>query len=155
MELASVAEADGGGMFERLLGRWSFVREISGHGSMTGLATFEGVDANYAVYRESGELRLQGGETLRAEQRYVYAKVEDGFAVYFHDTGELFQCVEFNAVEGDVWKGSASHLCKADVYDSEYCFHGEGTFLVRHAVRGPRKDYVIRTVYRRDQMAVR
>jgi hypothetical protein len=149
-----MAEADGGGMLERLLGRWSLVREISGHGSMTGVATFEGVDANCALYRESGELRLKGGETLRAEQRYVYAQVEGGFTVHFHDTGELFQCVAFTAGEGDGWKGSASHRCKADVYDSEYCFGGDGTFLVRHAVRGPRKDYVIRTVYRRDEAAV-
>jgi hypothetical protein len=145
-----MAGADGGGMFERLLGRWSFVREISGQGAMTGTATFEGVDANCAVYRESGELRLNGGERLRAQQRYVYAKEEDGFTVYFHDTGELFQRVLFTAGEGDGSKGSASHLCKADVYDSEYCLRGDGSFLVRHAVRGPRKDYVIRTVYRRD-----
>jgi hypothetical protein len=145
-----MTEVDGGGVFERLLGRWSFVREISGQGSMTGAATFERVDANCAEYRESGELRLKGGQTLRAEQRYVYAKVEGGFTVCFHDTGELFQRVVFAAGEGEVWKGSASHLCKADVYDSEYCLRGDGTFVVHHAVRGPRKDYEIRTVYRRD-----
>jgi len=46
MELASHGRGGWRRMFERLLGRWSFVREISGQGAMTGTATFEGVDAN-------------------------------------------------------------------------------------------------------------
>jgi len=136
--------------FDRLLGRWSFAREISGQGSMTGVATFDAVSDGRAEYRESGELSLVSGERLRAEQRYVYERADGGFAVYLHATNELFQRVVFSVDESGVWKGNASHLCRADVYDSEYWFCTDGTFTVRHVVRGPKKDYVIRTVYRRD-----
>ncbi len=115
---------------------------------------FDGMDDGRVAYRESGELLLECGQSLRAEQRYVYETMEDGFAVSFHTTGELFQRVVFAACAGDGWKGSASHSCKADVYDSEYVFRRDGMFVVRHEVRGPKKDYVIRTEYRRGQIGL-
>jgi len=138
------------GFLEMLLGRWSFAREISEHGSMNGTAVFQPVSEGRAEYFEFGELALRNGGRLHAEQRYVYKMTDDGFAVYFHATGEIFQRAIFSEHENGEWRASASHICNQDVYDSEYCFGESGTFAVRHAVRGPKKDYVIRTVYRRD-----
>jgi hypothetical protein len=136
--------------FQQLMGRWSFSRDISGHGSMTGVAHFDAVDAGIATYWESGEVALASGERLRAQQRYLYERIDDGFAVRFEGTKELFQSVVF-AADGDAgWIGNSSHLCKADKYESRYCFLIDGTFVVRHVVSGPHKDYAIRTVYRRD-----
>ncbi|WP_213805836.1 DUF6314 family protein [Granulicella sp. dw_53] len=142
-------QAEEGWVLERLLGRWAFEREISGHGSMVGFAVFE-VDGNRVAYRESGEVKLLDGQRVRGEQKYLYESMQNGFAVYFHDTGLLFHQVGLTAGEDGVWQGNAHHDCKDDVYDSEYVFGRDGTFEVQHQVRGPKKDYVIKTVYRRD-----
>lgn len=148
-------EGAGGWASGRLLGIWSFEREISGYGGMSGVATFEPIDGDRSLYEESGELRLDDGQRLHAERRYVYEWLDKGFAVYFHDTGELFHRVTFADCGEGEWRASANHLCKADSYISEYLFGVDGTFEVRHEVRGPKKDYMILTVYRRNETASR
>ena len=70
-----------------------------------------------------------------------------GFAVRFVESGELFHRVLL-VQDGDVLRGEAEHLCGADLYASTYEI-GDGGFAVRHRVKGPRKEYVMRTVYRR------
>ena len=136
------------GVFEGLLGAWSLEREIPGRGCMKGRARFTLLDAGTALYEESGELCLEGGQTLRSRQSYVYEKRDDGFAVRFADTRELFHVVRF-AASGDDLVCAASHLCMNDLYLSAYTVHSDGNFEVRHEVRGPQKDYVIRTWYQR------
>ena len=138
------------GVFEGLLGEWSLEREIPGRGRMKGYARFTRLDAETALYTESGELCLEGGQTLRSRQSYVYEKRDDGFAVRFADTRELFHVVRF-AASGDDLVCEASHLCMNDLYLSAYTVHSDGNFEVRHEVRGPQKDYVIRTLYQRSQ----
>ena len=135
-------------MFEGLLGDWSLEREIPGRGRMKGRARFTLLDAETALYEESGELCLEGGQTLHSRQSYVYEKRQDGFAVRFADTRELFHVMRFLA-SGDDLVCAASHLCMNDLYLSAYTVHSDGNFEVRHEVRGPQKDYVIRTWYQR------
>jgi hypothetical protein len=135
---------------ERLLGEWRLERTISGQGQMSGTASFQSAENRRVLYRESGELLLESGTRLHGEQRYFYERTDGGFAVYFHGTGELFEQVILAVDAAGDWIGRAEHLCVADVYASEYLFRVDGTFEVRHQVRGPRKDYTIRTVYVRD-----
>jgi len=137
-----------GGVFEGLLGEWSLEREISGRGCMKGFARFTRLDGETALYEESGELCLEGGQTLHSRQSYVYEKRDDGFAVRFADTRELFHVMRF-VTSGDDLVGEARHVCVNDLYLSGYMVRSDGSFEVRHEVRGPQKDYVIRTVYRR------
>ncbi|MCU1321419.1 MAG: hypothetical protein JWM43_1068 [Acidobacteriaceae bacterium] len=117
---------------------------------MSGLACFDAAEGGRLLYRESGELTLQDGTTLRSEQRYLYEPIEGGFAVRLHGSEELFETVLPVADAGGNWVGSAEHLCKADSYASEYVFRPDGTFQIRHAVQGPRKDYLVHTSYVRD-----
>ena len=135
-------------MFEGLLGEWSLQREIPGRGSMTGRARFTLLDGETALYEESGELCLEGGQTLHSRQSYVYEKTEEGFAVRFADTRELFHVMQF-VESGDDLVAEASHVCLNDLYLSGYTVRSDGSFEVRHQVRGPQKDYVIRALYRR------
>lgn len=137
-----------GGVFEGLIGEWSLEREIPGRGRMKGRAWFTLLDAKTALYEESGELCLEGGQTLHSRQSYVYEKTEEGFAVRFADTRELFHVMRFVA-SGDDLVAEASHVCLNDLYLSGYTVRADGSFEVRHQVRGPQKDYLIRTVYRR------
>ena len=137
-------------MFEGLLGEWSLERQIPGRGSMKGRARFTLLDAGSALYEESGELCLEGGQTLHSRQSYVYEKRQDGFAVRFADTRKLFHVMRFVA-SGDDLVAEARHLCVNDLYVSGYMVRSDGSFEVRHEVRGPQKDYVIRTLYQRSQ----
>ena len=137
-------------MFEGLLGDWSLAREIPGRGRMKGRARFTLLDAETALYEESGELCLEGGQTLHSRQSYVYEKREDGIAVRFADTREIFHVMRFLA-SGDDLVAVARHVCVNDLYLSGYTVRADGSFEVRHQVRGPQKDYVIRTLYQRSQ----
>jgi hypothetical protein len=136
-----------GGVFEWLLGEWGFEREIPGRARMSGHARFTLVDGETALYEESGELCLEGGQTLHSRQSYVYERTNDGFAVRFADTRELFHVMRF-AASGDDLVAEARHVCLNDLYLSGYTVRSDGSFEVRHEVRGPEKDYVIRTLYR-------
>ncbi len=140
---------DAGGVFEGLLGEWGLEREIPGRGRMKGRARFALLDGETALYEESGELCLEGGQTLHSRQSYVYEKRDDGFAVLFADTRELFHVMRF-AASGNDLVAEASHLCLNDLYLSGYTVRADGSFEVWHQVHGPQKDYVIRTLYRRE-----
>lgn len=137
------------GIFERLLGEWSFEREVRGRARMSGDASFSLIDGETAIYEEDGEVRLEDGQTVHGKQSYVYEKKDGGFAVLFRDTRKLFHVVTFWGEEGAELTGGASHLCKEDLYVSRYTIRPEGRFEVCHLVYGPHKDYSIRTVYRR------
>jgi hypothetical protein len=146
------AEKDAGrarGVFEGLLGEWSFERKITGQALMTGDASFTVVDGETALYEEAGEVTLGDGQRFHAKQSYIYKKRQDGFAVLFRETQALFHEVTFGAGVGAELTGEASHLCRQDYYVSHYTIGPDGGFEVRHRVYGPRKDYSIRTVYRR------
>lgn len=60
----------------------------------------------------------------------------------------LFLAIEV-VRDGDALAGSATHLCTPDTYDSSYRFLADGSFVIRHTVHGPRKDYLSATVFRR------
>jgi hypothetical protein len=134
----------------RLVGQWRIVREIAGQGSMSGVAVFERMADGRVLYRESAELWLHNGTRLFGKQRYFYQAIDGSFAVYFYETGELFEKVRFAAKSGGEYVAAAQHLCKEDRYVSEYRFLEDGRFSIRHVVRGPRKDYVVETVYVKD-----
>lgn len=131
----------------RLLGQWRIVREVAGQASMSGVAVLERMADGRVFYRESAEVWLKNGKRLRGEQRYFYQAIEHGFAVYFYETGELFEQVSFAGKVGGEYVAAAEHRCKDDSYVSEYRFGEDGRFSVRHTVRGPRKDYVVQTMY--------
>jgi hypothetical protein len=135
-------------VFDRLLGTWSFVREVPGQASMTGEATITLLEDSVAQYVERARAQLASGEVLHGEQRYLYRRTGAGFDVLFHQTGQLFHALAFVADEEGWLRASASHSCKADLYRSEYAV-GPERFWVRHVVRGPQKNYVVETAYRR------
>ena len=134
----------------QLAGAWSFDRVIEGQGSMKGLATFTPLDAERLAYREQGRLKLQNGTELEAQREYVFRKRDRGFEVSFKETPpRLFHAIELAASDDGVLSGSAGHLCNLDHYQSSYTFRGDGGFVVRHDVSGPRKDYTMVTTYMR------
>ena len=138
------------GVMARLAGSWSLDRVIAGEGRMQGLATFAPLDAESLAYREQGRLRLLNGTELEAMREYVFHKADRGFDVFFKETPpRLFHTIELAASDGGALRGSASHLCNLDHYQSTYTFRDDGGFVIRHVVSGPRKDYTMVTTYTR------
>lgn len=136
-------------VFEGLAGAWHLERTIEGQASMTGTAVFSPFEAGLLKYREEGRIRLADGKEFDGHREYLFERTPGGFLVHFAETPpRLFHAIEV-VRDGDALAGSAVHLCTPDTYDSSYRFLADGSFSIRHAVRGPRKDYLSATVFRR------
>ena len=126
-------------------GRWTIVRDITHadgtRGRFDGAARFEprgdGLD-----YVEEGVLRIGQGAPLSAAQRYRW---EADLSVYFED-GRFFHHVPPAG-------GDTAHWCAPDQYDGSYDFAHWPAFEVIWRVRGPRKDYRMRSRYVRSARA--
>jgi Family of unknown function (DUF6314) len=139
-----------GEVMKNLSGSWLFDRKIEGYGSMKGVATFTPLDQNRLTYREEVNLELVDGTELQAEREYIYRVRRDGFDVLFKENPpRLFHEISLVQREGSEYCGNADHLCGRDNYQSTYTFLLGGTFVIRHIVHGPRKDYTMITTYSR------
>ncbi|WP_431511215.1 DUF6314 family protein [Variovorax sp. DAIF25] len=152
LSLSPWGEADE--VWARLAGGWTFERTIEGQASMHGTAVFGPLPgAAHATlhYREEGRLRLLDGRAFDAHREYLYQGRPGGFAVLFAEQPpRLFHEIALQPGddEASAWIGTAAHPCAADLYDSLYRFLADGSFTLRHTVRGPRKDYVSLTRFR-------
>jgi len=136
-------------VFDRMEGAWDLVRAIDNHATMHGVATFTRQHTAMLRYREEGRIRLTDGKEFDAHREYRFERATDGFTVFFkEEPPRLFHRIRI-VRDADALAGSATHLCSPDVYDSNYRFLADGSFAIRHKVRGPRKDYVSATVFER------
>jgi len=143
-----VGWGDASQVANKLSGSWSFDRVIEGRATMQGIATFTPLDGGRLAYREQGSLKLADGTIVQAEREYVFSNSGGGFRVFFkEDPPRLFHKISLSASSGGELSGHARHLCKRDEYQSAYLFLPDGTFAIRHVVRGPRKDYTMNTTY--------
>ena len=135
---------------QKLIGSWSLDRVIESQATMQGIATFTPLDRGRLAYREQGHLRLANGTIVQAEREYVFSSGDGGFKVFFReDPPRLFHEISLSASAGGGLSGRAHHLCRHDEYLSAYTFLPDGTFVVRHVVSGPAKDYTMNTTYMR------
>ena len=144
-------------------------------GTLTGTASFhpriptqdksgKTFDFEY-LYIESGDFHTSTGYTMTASRRYVYRYREaaDELSVWFVkpdrdlEVDYLFHNLDFvkpaEARKEGALVARAEHLCVRDMYETEYRLPMRGCslreFEVRHAVKGPQKDYVSTTCYTR------
>lgn len=124
-------------------GAWTIRREIVHVGGPTN--RFVG----RAVFRTDGEGLEQGEEGLLevagrlypAERRYLWRFEADGRIRVLFDDGRAFHSFRPGQPVAD-------HLCGDDRYAVAYAFGDDG-WTSRWEVRGPRKDYVMTSSYRR------
>ena len=141
---------DASDVMKKLIGSWSFDRVIESQATMQGIATFTPLDSGRLAYRERGCLKLANGTEVQAEREYFFSNSGGGFKVFFReDPPRLFHEISLSASSGGTLSGHARHLCNRDDYQSAYMFLPDGTFVVRHVVSGPRKDYTMSTTYTR------
>jgi Family of unknown function (DUF6314) len=139
-------------IFDRLLGEWTFVREVPGKATMTGRARIVPTGQAQARYDETARVRLTDGSTLTGSQSYRYRRLPapaNGFDVLFADTGELFERLDFRSTADGGLHADAEHDCPPDRYVSNFTLDAEDHLAVEHTVTGPNKNYVVRTAYRR------
>jgi len=149
-EATIVSWGDASDVTKKLIGSWSLDRVIEGQATMQGIATFTPLDGGRLAYREQGSLKLANGTIVQAEREYVFSGSDRGFKVFFkEDPPRLFHEISLSASSGGGLSGHARHLCLPDEYQSAYTFMLDGTFVVRHVVSGPRKDYTMMTTYTR------
>lgn len=123
------------------IGAWEITREVSPAQGPRATFAGQGVWTPFeagAEYAEIGVLTMSGAAPMTAERRYVWG---GDLSVYFDD-GRFFHRVPAGG-------GATTHFCDPDRYDVEYDFADWPVFTVSYAVRGPRKDYVMRSQYRR------
>ncbi len=138
-------------VFDWLQGEWAFIREVPGQASVRGEARIAPADDDSARYEETALVTLAHGGTLRATQCYLHRRLPspaNGIEVRFCDTGELFERLEFRPLKDGSLEARARYVCAGDVYESAFVVRGE-RLHVEHVVKGPKKDYRVKTVYRR------
>ena len=118
-------------------------------GHATGTAIFEETMHPYELsYSETVEVMLDNGAKFNGHQHYIYRlENENKLNVYFNDGRRLFHSVELIDSENG-YEHKASHYCQPDTYSTSYFFSDSG-FQIDHRVNGPKKDYTLRTIYRR------
>ena len=117
------------------------------------------------LYVEAGDFTTSAGHKMTASRRYVYRYCEDDdeLSVWFVKPDNIlivdyhFHTLSFLLPEEARHAGAsiakANHLCVEDNYETEYRIPMQGvslrSFEVIHKVKGPHKDYVSTTLYKR------
>ncbi|WP_375690996.1 DUF6314 family protein [Pseudooceanicola sp. LIPI14-2-Ac024] len=127
-------------------GSWRFSRRVENatgpDAVMEGTARFTPDGAGLTLH-ESGEMRLDGQGAFQAERRYLW-RAGPGRIVVLFDDGR-----PFHDFDPDEVAPRAEHACDPDHYRVAYDFARWPDWQAVWQVRGPRKDYVMRTLYRR------
>ena len=122
-------------------GDWMIERTISPKSGP--VARFDGMarwapSAQGLDYTEQGTLHVEGAAPMQAERAYIW---RPDLSVYFDD-GRFFHKVPTQG-------GRTQHFCDPDTYSGAYDFSDWPQFTVSWDVRGPRKDYRMISLFRR------
>lgn len=131
-------------------GRWTILREIADRkngtiGRLAGQAVFRKIPERKGAlfYEERGELVLEGAGPMTAERRYVWAESDGGLIEVEFEDGRRFHTIDLNRT-----MPFADHFCTPDHYWVNYDFRDWPVWHCEWHVRGPRKDYRMRSRYR-------
>jgi len=82
----------------------------------------------------------------------AYVAISDNYSEFVR-SGEIVPVAGLGLEKPHCWIAKADHLCIDDMYETTYDFRFRGialeTFGVKHAVKGPKKDYFSDTWYER------
>lgn len=132
---------------EDFAGRWRMSRQIDdakagGTGIFDGIATLT-PGADGLVYEEAGELRLPEGTNMRATRKYLWQQGRGAVRVLFDDGRDFHRIDILSEI------ATSFHDCPPDQYEVSYNFTRWPEWRSIWTVRGPRKNYVMTTDYRR------
>ncbi|SLN54875.1 hypothetical protein ROA7023_02478 [Roseisalinus antarcticus] len=129
-------------------GRWALSRQVQDFRDRSRLA-FEGEatfrrDAEGLALEESGRWTEAKWGGLTASRRYLWRAFGPAIDVFYAD-GRFFH--RFDLVQAG--RAKSRHDCPPDRYDVTYRFDLPSAWEAAWRVKGPAKDYLSRTRYRR------
>lgn len=148
------------------MGSWTIRRVLGSYGHGEGSAKFTVTsesptthdplvlryreDMTLAYTSESGLRQGQGvGGTAYQEYVYLYDEEKDKITKEFVDGRHFYDLkLDLERMEGE-----GEHLCDKDFYRSKYVFQDCNHFTLAYDVKGPQKDYVIQTLFTKDETA--
>ena len=118
---------------------------LAGQGRFEGCAV---ITAGHPwTYKEKGEMILPGGQRHAAQRSYLWEpQPERGAIDIYFDDGRPFHTLPLSG-------GETGHWCDPDQYDVRYDFGDWPQWEAVWTVRGPRKDYTMRSWYRSQSLA--
>lgn len=127
-------------------GLWRIRRRILDHrtgqeGHFDGQAVLHPAMNGPWIWTETGTLRMADMPPMQAERRYLWAASGGRISVSFAD-GRPFHDFSTESPE-------ALHWCDPDDYRARYDFAAWPMWHVEWRVRGPRKDYTMRSDHMR------
>jgi hypothetical protein len=135
-------------LFLALPGAWSLRRKIEdtrlGAGAFDGRATFAMQSDGTLLYEERGVIQL-GAWRGPAGRSWIYALEDDALAIRYPGTLAELHCFRIE----DGRPASHVHTCGPDRYEAELARIADGSLSLRYTVRGPAKDYRLRTLLTR------
>ena len=136
-------------LFKSLEGLWKLKREISTGETLDGKAAFEPISSAAFLMREEGQLVLSNKIEIPAARTWYWHLCDGEVLEVTYDKARLedYHLVNLER-SGACWHGKAKHLCGSDLYSGEYSFNVNG-FAIIQTVKGPKKDYSVKSVYLR------
>lgn len=122
---------------------------------MEGIARFKmaKLKPNILHYQEEGVFTSITGSSFNASREYFYNYNKGVISVFFaknNQAAKLFHLLEFNQIQLDFpLHAKAKHICNNDTYTASYEFKNSDQFSISYVVKGPSKDYMINTLYKR------
>lgn len=138
-------------LFNILPGKWQYSRKVTNNqdpslsGEGYGKCEFVSVGENDLLYAETGVFKTHNGGQLKTFNSYFYVfnatnnSLEKHFVNDTNTKGKLFYILSDDK--------TASHLCGQDTYKAIYEVSGHSEFIITYSVAGPRKDYLLRTLF--------
>jgi hypothetical protein len=133
-------------------GRWTFIRSVNASEIMRGTAVFHPIDKRSSSYsyQEEGTYIAEHLAELSFFREYIYFLENETIDIYFafqKKKREFFHTLAFTTPD----QACGIHHCACDIYKATYTFLKNDTFIVQYDVKGPKKDFVIQTVFKNHQ----
>lgn len=133
--------------FKSLEGSWKLKREISTGETLDGKAVFEAISNTAFFMREEGQLILMNQTQIPASRNWYWHLSDENTLEISYDAARLEEYHLVNLISSQSgWHGEAQHLCGFDLYSGEYSFYENG-FEIIQTVKGPKKNYTVRSSY--------
>jgi len=125
-------------------------------GRVDGVASFTNLlDPSDILYKEEGTFTTSDFVAIKVSRSYIWRFSDDrSLEIYFIAQFENPPKIDYlflPLVFDDSLVAEAVHPCCDDLYEAKYDFAGlqQGEWTVEYLVKGPEKDYTLRTCYSR------
>jgi hypothetical protein len=133
-------------LFDFFSGNWSFIRvitqQLNNDDVIKGDLSFTELGHNRKLCSESGYWE---GKNINSCKNYVFIFENNNIQIY--SDNQLLHSLCFINDDNGHFAATHTHKCGNDHYKCTYKILSESLYQVEYEVKGPNKDYVMKTVY--------